>query len=89
MLTPVSASRTGRSLDPTTTITSSTGAPISDSALQRTTGDDDTSGIDTCSAGTYSTPDDTAVTVSGFCTDNAGNNSDPVASLAFDYDNTA
>jgi hypothetical protein len=46
------------------------------------------SGIDSCSSGTYSGPDGTGLTVSGSCTDNAGNNSGPAASAAFKYDNT-
>jgi hypothetical protein len=53
-----------------------------------TTGSDATSGIDTCSTGTYSTPDGTGLSVSGTCTDKAGNTSAPAASAAFKYDNT-
>jgi hypothetical protein len=54
-----------------------------------TTGSDSTSNIDSCSSGTYSTPDGTGLTVSGTCTDNAGNTSSPAASAAFKYDATA
>jgi hypothetical protein len=54
-----------------------------------TTATDATSGIDTCSAGTYSGADGTGLTVSGSCTDQAGNPSATVASAAFKYDNTA
>jgi hypothetical protein len=53
-----------------------------------TSGTDATSGIDTCSAGTYAGPDGTALTVSGSCTDNAGNSSAPASSEEFDYDDT-
>jgi hypothetical protein len=53
-----------------------------------TTGTDATSTIDTCSTGTYSGPDGTGLTVSGHCTDQAGNSSANVASAAFKYDNT-
>jgi hypothetical protein len=53
-----------------------------------TDGDDDTSGIASCDSGTYSGPDGTDLTVSGKCTDNAGNESDIVESEAFDYDAT-
>jgi methionine-rich copper-binding protein CopC len=54
-----------------------------------TTGDDATSGIESCSSGTYSTPDSSSATVSGACTDNAGNTSAPDVSDAFKYDATA
>jgi hypothetical protein len=58
-----------------------------------TTGTDVTSLIASCSTGTYgdtvSEPDGTGLTVSGTCTDNAGNTSSPAAaSAAFNYDNT-
>ena len=53
-----------------------------------TSGTDATSGIATCSSGTYSGPDGTGLTVSGTCTDNAGNSSAPADSTAFKYDNT-
>jgi hypothetical protein len=53
-----------------------------------TTGTDATSGIDSCSSGTYSGPDGTGLTISGSCTDRAGNSSS-AASTAFRYDNTA
>jgi hypothetical protein len=54
-----------------------------------TTGTDATSLIASCSSGTYSGPDGTGLTVSGTCTDNAGNTSAPPASSAgFSYDNT-
>jgi hypothetical protein len=54
-----------------------------------TTGTDGTSGIASCSSGTYSGPDGTGLTVSGSCTDNAGNGSGPAVSAAFKYDATA
>ena len=54
-----------------------------------TTGSDATSGIASCSSGTYSGPDGTGLTVSGTCTDNAGNTSDPADSATFKYDATA
>jgi hypothetical protein len=56
-----------------------------------TTGTDATSGIDaaTCSSGTYSGPDGTGLTVSGSCTDNAGNPSATVDSASFKFDDTA
>jgi hypothetical protein len=54
-----------------------------------TTGSDATSGIASCSSGTYGSPDGTGLTVSGSCTDNAGNASAAAASAAFDYDATA
>ena len=53
-----------------------------------TTGTDATSGIATCSSGTYSGPDGTGLSVSGTCSDNAGNSSGPAASALFKYDNT-
>jgi hypothetical protein len=54
-----------------------------------TTGDDATSGIDSCSSGTYSGPDGVDNAVSGLCTDNAGNDSAAADSAPFDYDATA
>src|SRR5207249_2667623 len=53
-----------------------------------TTGIDATSGIDTCSSGTYIGPDTASTTVSGTCTDKAGNTSGSAASAAFAYDAT-
>jgi hypothetical protein len=53
------------------------------------TGQDATSGIASCSAPTYSGPDGESVTVSGNCTDNAGNQSAAVNSSTIDYDVTA
>jgi hypothetical protein len=53
-----------------------------------TDGTDVTSDIASCDTGTYSGPDGTGKTVSGKCTDNAGNASASVASAAFDFDNT-
>jgi hypothetical protein len=54
-----------------------------------TAGTDTMSGINSCSSGTYSGPDGTGLTVSGTCTDKAGNTSSPAASsAAFKYDNT-
>ena len=44
-----------------------------------TSGTDATSGIDDCSSGSYSGPDGTGLSVSGTCTDNAGNSSGPAA----------
>ena len=54
-----------------------------------TSGTDATSGIASCSSGTYSGPDGMGLTVSGTCTDNAGNVSASAASAAFKYDATA
>jgi hypothetical protein len=54
-----------------------------------TNGTDAASGIASCDSGTYSGPDGTGLTVSGKCTDNAGNASASVASAAFKYDATA
>ena len=54
-----------------------------------TTGSDATSDIASCSSGTYSGPDGSGLTVSGTCTDVAGNTSDPVDSPLFDFDATA
>jgi len=52
-------------------------------------GDDATSGIASCSSdGAYSGPDGTGKTVTGSCTDNAGNSANG-SSLAFNYDATA
>lgn len=53
------------------------------------TGQDDVSGIDSCTEVTYGGPDGAGVTVDGSCTDVAGHTSDPVASSAFNYDATA
>jgi hypothetical protein len=53
-----------------------------------TTGSDPLSGIATCSSGTYSGPDGANQTVSGTCTDKAGNTSAPAASAPFKYDTT-
>jgi hypothetical protein len=53
-----------------------------------TDGDDATSGIDSCDSGTYDGPDGTGLTVSGECTDNAGNASGAAESATFKYDNT-
>jgi hypothetical protein len=51
-------------------------------------GKDATSGIASCSSGTYSGPDGTGLTVSGSCADNAGNSANG-SSPAFKYDATA
>jgi len=51
-------------------------------------GDDATSGIDTCSHPSYTGPDGTGITVSGSCTDVAGNTSASVASSSFKFDKT-
>lgn len=51
-------------------------------------GTDATSGIDSCTTTTYSGPDGSSLTVSGSCTDKAGNTTAPVASSAFSYDAT-
>jgi len=53
-----------------------------------TNGTDATSGIASCDSGTYSGPDGTGLTVSGKCTDDAGNSSTSATSAAFDYDDT-
>src|SRR5215211_937384 len=53
------------------------------------TGTDTLSTIDSCSTPTYSGPDGNSQTVSGSCTDKAGNESDSVASSAIKYDATA
>jgi hypothetical protein len=53
------------------------------------TGTDAPSGIASCTSTNYSGPDGAGVTVSGSCTDNAGNSNITVASSAFDYDDTA
>ncbi len=50
-------------------------------------GSDATSGIAACTSPTYSGPDGAAVTVSGTCTDNAGNTSAPVT-FGLNYDAT-
>ena len=52
-----------------------------------TTGDDGASGVASCTSGTYSGPDGGDVTVSGSCTDNAGNTGS--TSLKIKYDATA
>lgn len=52
-------------------------------------GSDATSGIATCSSRTYSGPDGRGVSVSGSCTDNAGNTSPGVPSRLINYDATA
>jgi hypothetical protein len=54
-----------------------------------TTGQDSLSGIASCGTGTYNGPDGTGITVSGSCTDQAGNTSAPVGSGSFNYDSTA
>ena len=51
------------------------------------TGDDGASGVASCTSGTYGGPDGGDVTVSGSCTDNAGNTGS--ASLKIKYDATA
>jgi hypothetical protein len=51
-------------------------------------GDDATSGIASCTSGTYSGPDGTNLTVSGSCKDNAGNRSASVETAPFKYDET-
>jgi hypothetical protein len=48
---------------------------------------DATSGVASCSSTTYSGPDHAATTISGGCTDNAGNSA--VAPLSINYDATA
>jgi hypothetical protein len=50
------------------------------------TGDDGGSGVESCTSGTYSGPDGGNVTVSGSCTDNAGNTGS--TSLTIKYDST-
>jgi large repetitive protein len=50
-------------------------------------GSDNLSGIDTCSKPAYSGPDSTTASVSGTCTDLAGNQS-PTSSFGFKYDGT-
>jgi len=52
------------------------------------TGTDTTSGIDSCSTPSYSGPDSTTASLSGTCTDRAGNPS-PTSSISFKYDATA
>jgi hypothetical protein len=54
-----------------------------------TAGTDATSGIGTCSTGSYSGPDGTGLTLSGACSDEAGNVSASASSAAFQYDATA
>lgn len=51
-------------------------------------GSDETSGIGACSQVTYSGPDSTSATVSGTCTDVAGNTSSLATSPQFQYDAT-
>jgi hypothetical protein len=51
------------------------------------TGDDGASGVASCTSGTYSGPDGGDITVSGSCTDNAGNTGS--TSLKIKYDATA
>jgi hypothetical protein len=46
------------------------------------------SGIASCTSGTYNGQDGTGLTVSGSCTDNAGNESASVETAAFNYDAT-
>ena len=53
------------------------------------TGTDATSGIAACDTIGYGGPDGAGVTSMGSCTDAAGNTSTPVASSAFDFDETA
>ncbi|HEX2302191.1 MAG TPA: hypothetical protein VHH57_01095 [Gaiella sp.] len=50
------------------------------------TGDDGTSGVASCTSATYSGPDGGAVTVSGSCTDGAGNTGS--TSMTIKYDST-
>jgi large repetitive protein len=50
-------------------------------------GTDGTSGVDTCSTPSYSGPDDDTASVSGTCTDKAGNVS-PAVAFAIKYDET-
>jgi hypothetical protein len=52
-------------------------------------GSDATSGIDSCSQVSYSTPDTAAATVPGSCKDKAGNQSGTITSAAFNYDASA
>jgi Bacterial Ig-like domain len=52
-------------------------------------GSDATSGIQSCTAATYSGPDGTGISVEGTCTDNAANASTPAFSSTFKYDATA
>jgi hypothetical protein len=52
------------------------------------TGNDTTSGIDSCTSPGYSNPDSATATLSGTCTDKAGNQS-PTTSTNFKYDATA
>ena len=51
------------------------------------TGDDGASGVASCTSGTYSGPDGGDITVSGSCTDNAGNTGS--TSVKIKYDGTA
>jgi hypothetical protein len=52
------------------------------------TGQDATSGIDSCTSSSYTGPDGSDLSVNGTCTDKAGNQSSPVASASFKYDAT-
>ncbi len=52
------------------------------------TGNDVTSGIESCSTVNYSGPDTATAQANGTCTDNAGNTSSPVASSSFKFDST-
>lgn len=52
------------------------------------TGEDATSGVESCTSGSYQGPDGPSVTAGGTCTDVAGNTGDSTASSAFDYDAT-
>jgi hypothetical protein len=52
-------------------------------------GTDATSGIASCSHPSYSGPDMAGASVTGTCTDNAGNTSSAATSPSFDYDATA
>ena len=47
-------------------------------------GSDSTSGIDSCTSGSYSGPDAAAATVQGTCTDKAGNSASSSSSLQYD-----
>ena len=48
------------------------------------TGDDGASGVASCTSGTYSGPDGGDITVSGSCTDNAGNTGSTSVKIKFD-----
>ena len=47
-------------------------------------GEDSASGVASCTSGTYSGPDGASVTVSGTCTDNAGNSGSSYATIRYD-----